>query len=129
MRVFFYTGGFTHTFYKEQVHALPPNVEIIGLSDDRAVAGMKSDIAKSASFGYRAVRRLKHGLLRLAVAAHAPNVRYVSAPPCDLIHSAQYPLLNGTPWVMDFEDASVFAWYDPASLAHSRVRSSLQRLF
>ncbi|MGH2437012.1 MAG: glycosyltransferase family 4 protein [bacterium] len=129
MRVYFYTGSFTHTLYREQVYALPESVELVPSSPELRSRGMKSDIASQGSDRSRAMRSAKTMLLRRLVRLGVPNLRYVRAPMVDLIHSAQYPILNRRPWVVDFEDASVFAWYDPVNLRRRRLKQLLQRTF
>jgi glycosyltransferase involved in cell wall biosynthesis len=128
MRVHFYTGGFTHTLHREQVHALPADVEIVG-SADLFARTMKSDIANSARRSYKPMRDAKASLVHALARLGVPNIRYAPRRGADLIHSAQYPLINRTPWVLDFEDASVFAWYDPENLSRPGVRAALRRLF
>lgn len=127
--VYFYTGSFTHTFYKEQFLYPPKGFRYLPSSDDLMSSAMKKDIARSTKWYDPSLRRFEGVVLRTVAAARLPKMRMIKAPKCALIHSAQYPLLNQTPWVIDFEDVSAFTWYRRDVLDSKVARGFLERIF
>jgi len=125
--VYFYTGSFTHTFYKEIFKYPPENFKFIPSSPDLESDAIKKDIIKKwySPFG--------GGIQNLIVAAlsifRIPKIRMIRHPKCAFIHSAQYPLLNRHPWVIDFEDVSAFTWYRRDVLDSSFVKRRLEHIF
>lgn len=125
-RVYFFTGSFTHTFYKEIFRYPPANTTFLPSSLELTNDEMKKDIAQSREWYFPYLRKIEKLVLSLLTALRIPKLRYIRHPECDLIHSAQYPLLNRTPWVLDFEDVSVFTWYEHALLKNPLVKRLLE---
>lgn len=129
-KVYFYTGSFTHTFYKEIFRYPPTGYTFIPSSPDLTnLTQIKKDIAQSARWYFAHVQRLQQLILLALAFLRIPKFRSIVTPDCDLIHSAQYPLLNKQPWVIDFEDVSAFTWYRPDVLRSPRAKRTLERIF
>ena len=129
-KVYFYTGSFTHTFYKEQFLCPPAGFEYLPSSAELLnLHGIRKDIIQSRHRLYPYKQYLSQVVLGLLISLRIPKIRRVSSPECDLIHSAQYPLLNRQPWVIDFEDVSAFTWYSPKVLRSPLARKILENIF
>ncbi len=69
-------------------------------------------------------------LLGLGKVLGIPKVRRITVPEgVSLIHSGQYPLLNRTPWIMDFEHAATVSWYSPTALEKPWLKKFFETLF
>lgn len=111
--ILFYTGGFTHTMYRELYRCAPERVRFIPSTPALEVGSMKEDIRRRSEWTYRLTVEAKKVALDTMAALGVPVVkaRHVQAGGADLIHSAQYLLTNDMPWVVDFEDVTTFVWY------------------
>lgn len=128
-RVYFYTGSFTHTFYKEIFRYPPEGFMFIPSSPDLESQEMKKDIAQSSRWYSPYKKNAERLTLSALAASRIPKVRLIRHPECDLIHSAQYPLLNRHPWVIDFEDVSAFTWYRRDVLNSPMAKRVLENIF
>jgi glycosyltransferase involved in cell wall biosynthesis len=125
--VYFYTGSFTHTFYKEIFKYPPENFKFIPSSPDLESDAIKKDIIKkwySPLWG-----KIQNLIVATLSILRIPKIRVIQHPKCALIHSSQYPLLNQHPWVIDFEDVSAFTWYRRDVLDSGFVKRRLEHIF
>jgi glycosyltransferase involved in cell wall biosynthesis len=128
--VYFFTGNFTHTFYKEQYKHVPNGFEYVPSTPELIDDGMKKDIAKSKGWWGRNRYWFEHQFVKLLDFSSRPNIKNIDVPDgIDLIHSAQAVLRNTEPWVVDFEDISVFTWYSRKVLGKPRAKRRLEKLF
>ena len=129
--VYLYTGGprKAHPIHQECSRYAPegfqftPSAEVFFSPSTRGVPAR-------ASWPIALMKRVNPWVLSALQGLHTPNVRYISVPRgVSLIHSAQYPLLNHTPWVIDFEQAAAFTWFDRNVLESRFVKSFFEHLF
>lgn len=129
-RVFLYTGGVTraHPIHKEASRYPPEGFTYT--PDEAAFFRPAPSPAARAPWAARLLPPLTRATLATARLLRLPKVRMIQVPDgTALIHSAQYPLLNRTPWVMDFEHVGTLAWYDRNALDASSLRSFFEWLF
>jgi len=127
--VYFYTGSFTHPFYREQFRYPPSGYRYVPSSPDLESAAIRKDIAQSMRWYYPYMRWIEDGVVGALAALRLPKFHWIKHPSCELIHSAQYPLLNRQPWVVDFEDVSTFSWYRRDVLNSPFAKAILQSIF
>jgi len=127
-RIFFYTGSFTHTLYKQQFSHPPAGTVYIPSSTELlAPQAIRQDFRTRDRWWFRPVVQAKHAALSVPKRLGMVNLRRLNRPDCDLIHSAQYLLLSKNRWVIDFEDASVFTWYSRAGQSRPWARRMVRR--
>lgn len=128
--IYFYTGRFTHTFYKELFKHVPVGFEFIPSTADLIDQGMKSDIKKSGTRWGKVQNQLEHALLQMIEASRWPNIKVRRFPKgMDLIHSAQAALWTNHPWVVDFENVTVFTWFSRKVMDGWPARHWLKKIF
>lgn len=128
--VYLYTGGIAkaHPVYQETSRYAPEGFLFTPAADD--FFGPKKIAVGLPSFAAKLVDRTSPYLLNLAMALRVPKVRLIRTPQgVDLIHSGQYPLLNRTPWVVDFEQAVAFVWFSRTVLDSSITKRFFEHLF
>ncbi|HCW32572.1 TPA: hypothetical protein DGH83_03700 [Candidatus Peregrinibacteria bacterium] len=129
-KVYFYTGNFTHNFYKEIYRHAPDGFSFIPSSKDLVSTGIKKDIIKSSQWWGNVINKAVFHAAKLMALSRIPNLKIIKIPKeADLVHSAQAMLLNHRPWVVDFEDISVFGWYSPKLLGCSWSKKIMQHCF
>ncbi len=127
-RIFFYTGSFTHTLYKQQFAHPPAGAVYIPSSTELlASQAIRQDFRTRDRWWFRPAVQAKHAALSVPKRLGMVNLRQLNRPDCDLIHSAQYLLFSKNRWVIDFEDASVFTWYSRAGQSRPWARRMVQR--
>jgi glycosyltransferase involved in cell wall biosynthesis len=126
--IYFYTGGFTHTFYRHQFACSPGDFRMLPSTPELVSDGMKSDIRAAGTLGDRLSRGAKRGAIAFFQKAGIPNVRRIRVAQADLIHGAQHIVRSRQPWVVDFEDVSVFFWYRRGLMKSRRARRTVEQL-
>lgn len=126
--VYLYAGRSIHPFYRHQFACSPPGFDVAPSSDALAVDEMKSDVAGWGTLRHRATTTLKAAAIRSFECARLPNLGLVRLPAADLVHSAQHLIVQRRPWVVDFEDVSVFFWHRRSLLDSRIARAAVRRL-
>lgn len=127
-RVYLYVGKAAHPVYREQYRIVPDgfayvpsNPQLTQLSDYGPA------VAKRATVRGRLARQAKSAAVAvLAAAGHVRSLPLDPPPDTALVHSAQFlwrePRL---PYVVDFEDVHVFAFYQRLALERRSARNKL----
>src|SRR3989344_544612 len=111
--VYLYTGGIhkAHPVYQESSRYAPDGFCYTPSAED--FFGKKKLSAGKPSQFSKMIERLYPYALAVLMKCRVPQARLIRLPRgIDLIHSGQYPLLNHTPWVVDFEQAAAFCWFN-----------------
>ncbi len=129
--IYFYTGRFTHTFYQEIYKHKPEGFSFIPSTPELLGKSVKKDIRKAKKKRLEKFKRqLQLHAKNALIGLRLPNLKYIKIPKeADLVHSAQAMLLNHRPWVVDFEDVSVFGWYSRKIFECKRSRRMLEKRF
>ena len=128
--VHLHVGRSVHPVYREQLHALPPGFRYryVHPNLNDASAGTRLIVEQGARFaGERAAvkRVLQRGLANAGyVRRSTPRI----ADDVDLIHSAQFFLRTGKPYVVDFEQLGTFALWQPRAFDRPWARERLRRM-
>ncbi len=128
MKLLFYTGSFTHPFYKEQFSAFPEFVEVVPSSRDLRE---NKKIRKDYVSGIRPF--LKKLFFSSALTAvkffKQPKSAKVDLKGCDMVYSGQTIIRNKIPYVCDFEHAAAFAYYDQKLFENKNFSEKIIKYF
>jgi len=130
-KVYLYTGGIAraHPIYKEFSRYAPPGFYYTP-SAEEFFAKPSSPAYSGPTLAVRVMQFAEPKILQAIRSCRVPKTRLIRIPEhAALIHSGQYPLLNRTPWVMDFEQAAVIAWFDRNVLDSAGVKRFFEYLF
>ncbi len=128
MDVYFYTGNYSHSLWRQQIKNPPNRISYIPSTPALLRDEIHKQFSHSARWTFRTVLRIKQGILPLLGLLGIPQVRYIKIPPCDLVHS-RHVLLNRFPWLVDLEDVTAYAWYLRSALEKPWGRKILEQLF
>jgi glycosyltransferase involved in cell wall biosynthesis len=128
MTVYFFTGGFTHNLHREEYRAPPDNVRFIPSTRALERGVTRSELRRKTRAPFPRARFRQIGL-SLFERIGIPKVKAIRPPACDLIHSAQDPLLTRRPWVVEVEDVTAFFWYRRRILARRTARRVVEGIF
>lgn len=130
-RVYLYTGGIAkaHPIYKEGSRYVPEGFAYTP-STNELFASPQVALGRGVPVLSRLATLLTPSIIAALKVCRIPKVRLIRTPSnIALIHSAQYPLFNRTPWVMDFENAATIAWYDRSVLDSTITKTFFEHLF
>jgi len=130
-RVYLYTGGIAkaHPIYKEGSRYVPEGFSYTP-STDELFASPQTALKGGVPVFSRLTTLLTPSIIAALKVCRIPKVRLIRTPSnIALIHSAQYPLFNRTPWVMDFENVATIAWYDRSVLDSTITKTFFEHLF
>ncbi len=112
MKVLFYTGTYTHPFYKEQFKFFSKNVELMPSSPDLLATGQMRKDYSIGKFRSWLIAKIKGLGLKVYEFLKIPKHVFIKdTKNAGFVYSAQYLLKNDIPYVSDFEHAAAYSWY------------------
>ena len=112
MDVYYYTGQYSHPFFREQMTNPPPGVCYIPSTRKLLTTQTKAAYALAGDRWYQYVQRSKDRILDSPAFARLgiPQIRYIRVPRCDVVYT-RHLLWNRVPWILQLEDVTALAWY------------------
>jgi glycosyltransferase involved in cell wall biosynthesis len=108
IRILAHTVEPVHNFYRQQFGIRGNNFEYIHSFDSSNKLNKNNEIT---NFSFKSMRRMFLTKINPFDTLKIPVVKPIQSD-CDLVHMAQLIPLTDKPWVVDFEEVSVFANYD-----------------
>src|SRR5215213_2670133 len=128
-KVLLHVGRLAHPIYREQMHACPPGYAYVaGHPDLVSPDAPKRDIEAAGRLAHRARTRVTAVAVQALGRAGVVARRRVDDSAANMVHSGQFLIRGGRPYVVDFEDGHVFTLYQRGALERPWARRRLVRL-
>lgn len=129
IKVLAHTVEPVHNFYKTQFSIKIPKVKYCYTFDSNKTRDSLVDSNNaSALFSLKSIRRKIFNKLDPFDFLQLPKMKPISTD-CDLIHMAGIIPITNSPWVVDFEDFSMFVGYQTKHLYSPQVKFLIQKCF
>lgn len=129
MDVYYYTGGYSHPFFREQIANPPAGISYIASNEKLLTTQTKAAYARAGDRWYQYIQRSKDRVLdsRAFARLGIPQIRYIRVPRCDVVFT-RHLLWNRVPWILQLEDVTALAWYRRRVLDQSWARHVIQEV-
>jgi len=127
MKLLFYTGSFTHQFYKEQYKFFPENIDLIPSTPELINQTiLRKDYTSRFTFLKKLIRKTGFFIVKFF---KIPKYYKIDSKDCDMIYAAQYLLKNNLPYVSDFEHIAAYSWYSQKLFDSPSFQKKLKKIF